>query len=63
MKSETGYFKGRELKELFYQNWVPDTGEIKSYVIALHGWGTHSDRMALPAEYLTEKDMPCIHLI
>ncbi|MHA2390766.1 MAG: alpha/beta hydrolase [Promethearchaeota archaeon] len=55
MKSETGYFKGRELKELFYQNWVPDTGEIKAYVIALHGWGTHSDRMALPAEYLTEK--------
>ncbi|MFX1325147.1 MAG: alpha/beta hydrolase [Promethearchaeota archaeon] len=55
MKNETGYFKGRELKELFYQNWLPDNGEIKAYIIAIHGWGTHSDRMALPAEYLTEK--------
>ncbi|MFW9785420.1 MAG: alpha/beta hydrolase [Candidatus Heimdallarchaeota archaeon] len=55
MINETGFFKGRELKELFYQNWLPDDGEIKANIIAIHGWGTHSDRMALPAEYLTEK--------
>lgn len=55
MINQTGFFKGRELKELFYQNWLPDNGEIKANIIAIHGWGTHSDRMALPAEYLTEK--------
>ncbi|MFX1479946.1 MAG: alpha/beta hydrolase [Promethearchaeota archaeon] len=55
MKNETGYFKGRELKELFYQCWLPESGEIKAYIVAVHGWGTHSDRMKLPAEYLTEK--------
>jgi alpha-beta hydrolase superfamily lysophospholipase len=55
MKNETGYFKGRELKELFYQYWLPDSGEVKAYIVAIHGWGTHSDRMKLPAEYLTEK--------
>ena len=55
MKNETGYFKGRELKELFYQCWLPDSGEIKAYIIAIHGWGAHSDRLKTPAEYLTEK--------
>ncbi|MFW9865392.1 MAG: alpha/beta hydrolase [Candidatus Thorarchaeota archaeon] len=55
MKNETGYFKGRELKELFYQCWLPESGEIKAYIVAVHGWGTHSDRIKLPAEYLTEK--------
>ena len=55
MKNETGFFEGRELKKLFYQFWQPDSGEIKAYIIALHGWGTHSDRLILPAEYLTEK--------
>lgn len=55
MKNETGHFKGRELKELFYQCWLPDSGEIKAYIIAIHGWGTHSDRLKTPAEYLTEK--------
>ena len=55
MKNQTGYFEGRELTKLFYQYWLPDTGEIKAYIIAIHGWGTHSDRMILPAEYLTEK--------
>ncbi len=55
MRNETGHFKGRELKSLFYQSWLPDSGEIKAYIIAIHGWGTHSDRLKTPAEYLTEK--------
>ncbi len=55
MKNAEGIFEGRELKKLFYQYWLPDSGEIKAYIIALHGWGTHSDRLKLPAEYLTEK--------
>ena len=55
MKNETRYFEGRELKKLFYQCWLPDSGETKAYIIALHGWGTHSDRLKIPAEYLTEK--------
>ena len=55
MRNETGYFKGRELKNLFYQSWLPDSGEIKAYIIAVHGWGTHSDRLKTPAEYFTEK--------
>jgi len=55
MKNETGYFEGRELKSLFYQFWTPDSEEIKAYLIAIHGWGTHSDRLKIPAEYLTEK--------
>ena len=55
MKNETGFFEGRELNKLFYQFWQPDSGEIKAYIIAFHGWGTHSDRLILPAEYLTEK--------
>ncbi|MFX1418685.1 MAG: alpha/beta hydrolase [Promethearchaeota archaeon] len=55
MKNKTGYFEGRELKKLFYQCWLPDSEEIKAYVIAFHGWGTHSDRLITPAEYLTEK--------
>ncbi len=55
MKNQTGYFEGRELTKLFYQYWLPDTGETKAYIIGVHGWGTHSDRLRLPAEYLTEK--------
>ena len=53
MKNETGYFEGRELKKLFYQFWSPDSGEIKAYIIALHGWGTSSDRLKNISEYLT----------
>jgi alpha-beta hydrolase superfamily lysophospholipase len=55
MKNETGYFEGRETRKLFYQSWIPDSREIKAYLIAIHGWGTHSDRMKVPAEYFTEK--------
>ena len=55
MKNVEGFFEGRELKKLFYQCWLPDSEEVKAYIIALHGWGTHSDRLKLPAEYLTEK--------
>ena len=55
MKNETGFFEGRELKKLFYQYWLPDSGEIKAYIIAFHGWGTHSDRLKTIAEYFTEK--------
>jgi len=55
MKNETSNFEGRELKSLFYQRWLPDSGEIKAYLIAIHGWGTHSDRLKIPAEYFTEK--------
>ena len=54
MKNETGYYEGRELKKLFYQCWLPDSGKIKAYIIAIHGWGTHSDRLKNVAEYLTE---------
>ncbi len=54
MNNKNGYFEGREAKKLFYQYWLPDSSNIKAYVIALHGWGTHSDRMEVPAEYLTE---------
>ena len=55
MLNETGYFEGRELKKLFYQYWAPDTIESKVFIIAIHGWGTHSDRIKIPAEYFTEK--------
>jgi alpha-beta hydrolase superfamily lysophospholipase len=55
MKNKTGYFEGRETRRLFYQFWTPDSGEIRAYLIAIHGWGTHSDRMRVPAEYFTEK--------
>lgn len=54
MKHETAYFEGRENTKLFYQYWKPD-GETKAFLIAIHGWGTHSDRMKNPADYLTEK--------
>ncbi len=54
MKNATGNFEGRDLRKLFYQSWLPE-GEIKAYIIAIHGWGTHSDRLKHPAEYLTEK--------
>jgi alpha-beta hydrolase superfamily lysophospholipase len=53
MKNEKGVYEGRELKKLFYQCWLPDTGKIKAYVIAIHGWGTSSDRLKNVAEYLT----------
>jgi len=54
MINEKGYFEGRETKKLFYQYWMPDSGNIKAYIIALHSWGAHSNRMEVPAEYLTE---------
>jgi len=54
MINKKGYFEGRETKRLFYQYWIPDSGDIKAYIIALHSWGTHSDRIEVPAEYLTE---------
>ena len=55
MINKKGYFVGRETKSLFYQYWLPDSGNIKAYLIALHSWGTHSDRMEVPAVYFTEK--------
>jgi len=55
MKNETGYFEGFEQRKMFYQYWLPDSGEIRAYLIAMHGWATHSDRMAVPAKYFTEK--------
>jgi len=55
MKNETGYFEGFEQRKMFYQYWLPDSGEIKAYLMAMHGWGTHSDRMAVPAKYFIEK--------
>ncbi len=55
MKNETGYFEGFEEQKMFYQYWLPDSGVIKAYLIAIHGWATHSDRMAVPAKYFTEK--------
>ncbi len=55
MINENGYFEGRETKKLFYQYWLPESGDIKAYIIALHSWGAHSDRLEVPAKYLTEK--------
>ena len=55
MRNKTGYFEGRENKRLFYQYWLPELNEVKAYLIAIHGWGTHSDRMKVPAEFFTEK--------
>ncbi|MFX0074395.1 MAG: alpha/beta fold hydrolase [Candidatus Hermodarchaeota archaeon] len=55
MINEEGYFEGRETRRLFYQYWLPDSREVKAYIIALHSWGAHSDRMEVPAKYLTEK--------
>jgi len=55
MINQNGFFEGRETKKLFYQKWLPDSEIIKTYIIALHGWGTHSDRINVPAEYFTEK--------
>ncbi len=55
MKNNTGSFKGREGRNLFYQSWIPDSGEIKSFILALHGIGAHSDRLKSLAEHLTEK--------
>ncbi|MFX0019624.1 MAG: alpha/beta hydrolase [Promethearchaeota archaeon] len=55
MINKSGYFKGRENKTLFYQYWLPDSKDIKAYIIAIHGWGTHSDRMKIPAEFFTKK--------
>ena len=55
MINQNGFFEGRETKKLFYQKWLPDSGMIKANIIALHGWGTHSDRIKVPAEYFTEK--------
>ena len=54
MKHETGYFEGRENRKLFYQSWLPE-GDIRAFIVAMHDWGTHSDRMKYPAQYLTEK--------
>lgn len=54
MKHETGHFEGRENRELFYQSWLPENS-IKAYIIAIHGWATHSDRMKYPADYFTKK--------
>jgi alpha-beta hydrolase superfamily lysophospholipase len=55
MKTGTGFFEGRENTKLFYQYWLPENDDFKAYIIALHGWGTHSDRMKVPAEYFTQE--------
>ena len=55
MKNESDYFEGRETTRLFYQYWLPDSGEIKAYLVAFHPLGAHSDRIKIIAENLTEK--------
>ncbi|MFX1275749.1 MAG: alpha/beta fold hydrolase [Promethearchaeota archaeon] len=55
MKNENAYFNGREQTNLFYQFWLPDSGNIKAYIIGIHDWGTHSDRLSLFADFLTQK--------
>jgi acylglycerol lipase len=52
--NKSSYFEGRENKRLFYQYWLPESDPIKANIIAMHGWGTHSDRMNVPAEFLTQ---------
>ncbi|MFX0057521.1 MAG: alpha/beta hydrolase [Candidatus Hodarchaeota archaeon] len=54
MKNESGYFEGRELKNLFYQYWIPDN-DIKAYIVAIHDLATHSDRLKSLAEFLTNE--------
>ncbi|NVM18313.1 MAG: lysophospholipase [Candidatus Lokiarchaeota archaeon] len=54
MINKKGHFEGRETRRLFYQYWLPESENIKAYIIALHSWGAHSDRIEVPAEYLTE---------
>jgi len=54
MKNEKGYFNGREQTKLEYQFWLPDSGNIKAYIIGIHDWGTHSDRLNILAEFLTQ---------
>lgn len=54
MKNETGNFEGRELRNLFYQRWLPEA-DTKGFLVAIHDLATHSDRMSTVAEYFTEK--------
>ncbi|MFW9937646.1 MAG: alpha/beta hydrolase [Candidatus Thorarchaeota archaeon] len=53
MKRQSGNFEGRELKNLFYQCWLPDSN-VKAYIVAIHDLATDSDRFEMSAEYLTE---------
>lgn len=55
MKNSSGYFEGREAKKIFYQCWLPDSGDVKAYIIAIHDLGAHSNRIKEPAEYFTQK--------
>ena len=55
MKNFQGYFEGRETRKLFYQKWMPDSGVTKAIIIGIHGWGTHSDRMEVPASFFVEQ--------
>ena len=55
MKNETGYFEGRGGQKMFFQCWLPESSEIKAYILTMHSIATHSDRIKLIAEYLTEK--------
>ena len=54
MINKKGYFEGRETKRLFYQYWLPESNKVSAYILALHSWGSHSDRMEVPAKYFTE---------
>jgi len=54
MINQSESFEGRENKILFYQKWMPE-GDIKANFVAIHGWGSHSDRFKTLAEFLTEK--------
>ena len=55
MKNKKSYFEGRENTKLFYQSWIPDSGDFKASLIALHDWGCHSDRVKFLAKFFTEK--------
>jgi len=55
LKNNKAYFEGRENTKLFYQSWIPDSGEFKASLIALHDWGSHSDRVKFLAKFFTEK--------
>ena len=53
MKHQFGNFEGRELKNLFYQCWLPESN-VKAYIVAIHDLATDSDRFEILSEYLTE---------
>ena len=54
MINKTGYFEGRELRNLFFQYWLPDN-DVKAFIVAIHDLATHSNSLKNVAEFLTHE--------